>query len=67
MLTKTLTAKSIRAITSYGADACREAYRLHATHGEGARTIAEQYSIPGIRNTRQADAAIDAGRELAAI
>jgi len=65
-MTKTLTDKSIRAIASYGIDACREAYRLHATHGEGARTIAEQYSL-GLRTTRQADAAINAGRELAAI
>ena len=52
-----------RAIKSYGEQVCREAYRLNREVGEGASSIALQLS--GLKTTRQADAAINAGRWLA--
>lgn len=58
-----LTRNTRRAVKVYGETACRCAYRMHQT-GEGARTI----GLTGPRElttTRQADAAIEAGRELA--
>ena len=54
--------KTQRAINSYGHDACRKAYRLHVVDGEGASTIGFYLNL----KTRQADAAIDAGREIEA-
>lgn len=57
-----LSPKTRRAIIAYGADFCRHAYREHHKHGQGARTIAFANSM----STRQADAAIDAGREMEA-
>jgi len=46
-----------RAIKKYDASTCREAYRLNET-GEGASTIGFMMRL----TTRQADAAIVAGR-----
>lgn len=60
-----LTANAKRAIKKYGVEACREAYRLNRVVGEGAATIALQYDLSGVKTTRQADAAINAGEELA--
>jgi hypothetical protein len=52
-----------RAIKKYGIETCIEAYELHIW-GCGASTVA--HSIPTLKgNTNVADAAINAGRELA--
>jgi hypothetical protein len=52
-----------RAIKKYGIDICIEAYNLHI-QGNGASTVA--HSIRSLKgNTNVADAAINAGRELA--
>nr|WP_192963387.1 hypothetical protein [Pseudomonas fluorescens] len=56
----TVSAKAKRAIANYGAGVCLAAYRM-TEPGDGARTIADSFNI----TTNQADAAIDAGRELA--
>lgn len=61
MTTKKISPKARRAITKYGKDVCLEAYRMNEK-GEGARTIGFEFKL----TTNQADAAIDAGRELAA-
>jgi len=53
------------AIKKYGRDACVHAHHVHTVIGEGASTIANCYPINGVNTTRQADAAINAGRELA--
>ena len=53
-----------RAIAKYGADACRQAFAMHDRDGNGAAYIA-QCGPTTVRTTRQADAAINAGRELA--
>lgn len=56
--------KTKRAIAKYGLDACLDAFQMNE-EGEGASTIA--FSLQGttpIKTTRQADAAIDAGREI---
>lgn len=55
-----MTPKAKRAVANYGAGVCLEAYR-QTFSGDGARTIAVSYDL----TTQQADAAIDAGRELA--
>lgn len=49
-----------RAIANYGESICRKAYELHQ-RGEGASTVGFYLDL----KTRQADAAINAGRELA--
>ena len=59
-----LTKKTLRAIAAYGESACVKAYHMNKA-GYGAATIA-QTGPETIRTTRQADAAIDAGRELMA-
>jgi len=60
---RTLTSTTAKAITKYGYGTCREAYALHMD-GNGASTVAHSFaSLNG--NTRSADAAINAGRELA--
>lgn len=52
-----------RALLKYGKDACIVAYFRHITDGEGAATIA--LTGPAVlKTTRQADAAINAGREI---
>ena len=47
------------ALAKYGPEVCTEAYRRHCA-GDGASTIGYCMKL----TTRQADAAIDAGREL---
>lgn len=56
----TVSAKAKRAIANYGAGVCLAAYRM-TEPGDGARTIGYDLDL----TTNQADAAIDAGRELA--
>ena len=58
----TYSTKTQRAIKAYGADVCVRAFRMHDTDGEGGQTIGFYLRI----TTRQADAAIDAGREIVA-
>ena len=55
-----LSAKAKRAVKNYGVGVCLDAYRM-TDSGDGARTIATNFNL----TTHQADAAIDAGRELA--
>lgn len=50
-----------RAIKNYGQEKCVEAFRLHHVNGYGAASAAIELGL----NTRQCDAAINAGRELA--
>ena len=59
-----LSRKAKRAIQKYGRDECICAYFMNVTNGEGAHTIALTGPAT-IKTTRQADAAIDAGREIA--
>ncbi len=49
-----------QAIAKYGEQVCRDCYRLNSEIGEGANTIGFYKGL----TTRQADAAIDAGRWL---
>jgi hypothetical protein len=56
----TVSTKAKRAIANYGAGVCLAAYRM-TDSGDGARTIGFDLDL----TTNQADAAIDAGRELA--
>jgi len=58
----TYSAKTQTAISKYGKEACILAYKMNL-RGNGARTIAAECAIT-IRTTNQADAAINAGREL---
>ena len=58
------TKNTARAIEKYGVKACRVAYHMHAVVGYGASSIANE-GPRELKTTRQADAAIDAGRELA--
>lgn len=60
-----LSRKAKAAIAKYGTESCRMAYRIHTERGEGAASIALSYPVPNVHTTRQADSAIDAGRELA--
>lgn len=57
--------KAKRAIAKYGESACVRAFNMHAKMGYGARGIAEQ-GPESIHTTAQADAAINAGREIVA-
>lgn len=59
----TLSRRAASAVAKYGRGRCLDAYRAHRA-GDGARTIAFEHYLP---NTPAADAAIDAGRELAAL
>jgi len=54
------TLKTEKAIAKYGKEICEKAFKLHEGDGEGARTIGFEFKL----TTRQADAAINAGREL---
>lgn len=58
-----MTNNTKRAIAKYGEDACREAYEMHQ-RGYGASGVANEGPAV-LRTTNQADAAINAGRELA--
>ena len=55
------TPKTQRAIKAYGIETCRQAFRMHDKDGEGGSTVGFYLGL----KTRQADAAIDAGREIA--
>ena len=59
-----MTRKTRAAIAKYGEETCRRAYDWHVRLGYGASGIANEISGP-VRTTRQADAAINAGCELA--
>ena len=50
----------LRAVRAYGRDTCERAYAMHM-RGDGASTIGFDLGL----TTRQADAAINAGRALA--
>lgn len=52
-----------RAITKYGIQTCVDAYKLH-TEGNGAGSIRFDFAILN-GNTNAADAAINAGRDIA--
>ncbi len=56
----TYSPKTQRAINAYGYDTCLEAFRKHDRDGEGGFTVGFYLGL----KTRQADAAIDAGREI---
>lgn len=56
-----LSRNALRAIAAYGSRKCLDALRMHEVDGEGACTIGVYLGL----TTRQSDAAIDAGRELA--
>lgn len=58
------TKNTARALDKYGVKACRVAYHMHAKLGFGASGIAFE-GPRGLNTTGQADAAINAGRELA--
>jgi hypothetical protein len=58
-----LSAKGQRAVRAYGEAFCREAFQRHMARGEGASTIAAEVGM----HTRQVDAAIDCGQELASL
>jgi hypothetical protein len=60
--TTTMSAKTIRAITKYGMEACIKAYTANAMHGEGPATVA--CIVDGINSVAAANAAIHAGREI---
>lgn len=53
-----------RALTKYGQYACTKAFYMHSVWGYGASGVSYECH-PSIRTTGQADAAINAGRELA--
>jgi DNA-binding SARP family transcriptional activator len=52
------------AIAKYGEEVCLQAVRYNEADGEGASTIACYLGLSGVK---QADSAINAGRELAEI
>lgn len=62
-MTTTLSRNTIAALAKYGEPTCREAFKRNTVDGEGASTIA--LTMPGVKTTQQADAAINAGAELA--
>lgn len=70
MQTTKYTAATRRAISNYGAPACSRAFELSQS-GEGAASIATAHFLPTgnglavVQTTNQADAAINAGREIA--
>jgi hypothetical protein len=53
--------KTQRAIAKYTKAACIEAHRMHSIDGEGGSTVGFYLGL----TTRQADAAINAGQEIA--
>lgn len=55
-----LSANSRRAVCAYTFEVCVLAFALHRS-GEGASTVA---TYTGLKTTSQADAAINAGREI---
>ena len=59
--TNTLTVKAKRAIRAYSAEVCASAWESHINDGYGANTIGNEHGL----TTNQADAAINAGEEMA--
>lgn len=59
------TPATTRAIAKYGVDTCKAAYS-YSQQGYGARSIWQE-CVSGLTNTRSADAAINAGREIASV
>ena len=57
-----LTRATLSSIGRYGREKCLKAFALNHGQGEGASTIGIMLGL----TTRQADAAINAGREIAA-
>lgn len=57
---KALTAKARKAVSKYSEQKCRDAFTMY-NQGNGASTIGYDLGL----TTNQADAAINAGRELA--
>ena len=55
-----MNAKTKRAINKYTEKVCRQAFLLHNRDGEGASTVGIYLGL----KTNQANAAINAGREL---
>jgi hypothetical protein len=55
-----LSTNTKRAIKKYGEQVCRDTYKSHKVEGNGASTIGFYWGL----TTNQADAAINAGREL---
>lgn len=53
--------KTILAVKKYGKEKCLKAYEIHEKQGAGASTVGFYLGL----TTNQADAAINAGRELA--
>ena len=60
----TFTPATRRASVKYGEETCRRAYDWHTRLGYGANGIANEMHGP-VRTTRQADAAVNAGWEMA--
>jgi hypothetical protein len=56
-----MTKNTKAAIAKYGFETCRKAFDRHNLNGEGANTVGFYLKL----TTRQADAAINAGREIA--
>ena len=56
-----MTRNTKRALKAYTQQICERAYQLHHVDGEGASTVGIYLGL----TTNQADAAINAGRELA--
>ena len=55
-----MTKTTKNAIAKYSKEICVEAFKLHKQYGEGANTVGFYLKM----TTRQADAAINAGREI---
>ena len=58
-----LSRKTLTAIAKYGRLACVQAFRMHDKDGYGASGVANEGPLT-IKTTQQADAAINAGREI---
>lgn len=65
--TANLTKTTRRAIARYTERGCYQAYILNECMGEGPHSIATNHDLPLVTTTNAADAAINAGRELAAV
>lgn len=63
-MSQTYSDKTRRAIRKYGIEACVGAYNLHRHGGWGARGISCEGGFGVLKTTQQADAAINAGREI---
>lgn len=61
MTTQKLTTATRNAIKNYGVESCIRAYDLCDKQGEGGYTVAARL---GLKNSRQAESATQAGREL---